>query len=82
MQMPSPVASGNAGLAQFATEALAQTHCPNDKVVWLNLRNNVYFEKDSLYWGKTKRGAYVCRKEADAAGDHETTFMPTNKSQF
>ncbi len=80
--MPSPVASGNAGLAQFTTESLAQVHCPSDKVVWLNLRNGVYFEKDSLYWGKTKRGAYVCRKEADAAGDHESTFVPLNPHEY
>jgi hypothetical protein len=69
---PAPVASGNAGLAQFDTESGAQKHCPSDKVVWLNLRNDLYFEKDSVWWGKTKRGAYVCRKEADAAGDRDT----------
>jgi hypothetical protein len=79
---PSPAASGNAGLAQFDTEAAAQSRCPNDKVVWLNLRNNVYFEKDSIYWGKTKRGAYVCRQEADAAGDRESVSMPGHRSEY
>lgn len=27
-----------ADLEQFATEAAAQQHCPNDTVVWLNSR--------------------------------------------
>jgi hypothetical protein len=65
-----PVAS-NATLPQFAKEADAQVHCPHDKVVWLNLRNNLYFHKDSQWWGVAKKGSYVCQREADAAGDHE-----------
>jgi hypothetical protein len=27
---------------------------------------------DRRWYGRTKRGAYVCRKEADAAGDRDT----------
>jgi predicted outer membrane protein len=57
---------------EFATEVAAQGHCPSDTVVWLNTKSHVYHEKGMLYYGHTKAGAYVCRKEADAAGDHET----------
>ncbi|HEX3469334.1 MAG TPA: hypothetical protein VHT05_14735 [Candidatus Elarobacter sp.] len=56
-------------LTQYPTESAAQTHCPSDVVVWLNTKTNVYHEKGTHYYGTTKHGAYVCEKEADAAGD-------------
>jgi hypothetical protein len=56
----------------FDTEAAAQAHCTTDTVVWLNTKTKVYHEKGMLYYGHTKQGAYVCKKEADAAGDRET----------
>jgi hypothetical protein len=55
----------------FAVESDAQAHCVGDQVVWLNTKSHVYHEKGALYYGHTKAGAYVCRKEADAAGDHD-----------
>jgi hypothetical protein len=58
--------------AGFDTESAAQAHCPSDAVVWLNTKTKVYHDKGQLYYGHTKQGAYVCKKEADAAGDHET----------
>jgi hypothetical protein len=56
----------------FSTEAAAQAHCPKDEVVWLNTNSGIYHEKGMRWYGRTKRGAYVCRKEADAAGDRDT----------
>jgi hypothetical protein len=56
----------------FPTETAAQAHCASDQVVWLNTKSKVYHEKGTLYYGHTKQGAYVCRKEADAAGDHDS----------
>ena len=53
----------------FDTEAAAQGHCPSDPVVWLNTKTNVYHAKGSMYYGHTKAGAYMCRREADADGD-------------
>lgn len=53
----------------FDTEAAAQSHCSTDTVVWLNTKTHVYHAKGMLYYGHTKQGAYVCTKEADAAGD-------------
>jgi len=56
----------------FATEAAAQAHCPRDTVVWLNTASGVYHEQGMRWYGHTKHGAYVCKKEADTAGDRDT----------
>jgi hypothetical protein len=56
----------------FDTESAAQAHCTSDTVVWLNTNSRVYHLKGQVYYGHTKVGAYVCKKEADAAGDRET----------
>lgn len=56
----------------FSTEAAAQRHCPRDIIVWLNTASGVYHEKGMRWYGKTQQGAYVCKKEADAAGDRDT----------
>jgi hypothetical protein len=58
--------------AMFDTEAAAQAHCPRDVVVWLNIPSGVYHEKGVRWYGRTKHGAYVCKKEAAAAGDRDT----------
>ena len=57
---------------EYPTEAAAQSHCPSDVVVWLNIPSGVYHEKGMRWYGRTKHGAFVCRKEADAAGDRDT----------
>ena len=66
------VALVSAHLALFSTEAAAQAHCPRDEVVWLNTRTGIYHEKGMRWYGRTKSGAYVCRREANAAGDRDT----------
>jgi hypothetical protein len=58
--------------AVFNNEQQAQQHCPADTVVWLNLPTGVYHFSGQRWYGNTKAGAYVCRKEADAAGDRAT----------
>jgi len=65
-----PVSSGT--LQLFSSEAAAQAHCPNDSVPWLNTKTGIYHERGMRWYGRTKSGAYVCRKEADAAGDRDT----------
>jgi hypothetical protein len=65
-----PVSTGS--LQLFATEDAAQQHCPRDTVVWLNTNSGIYHEKGMRWYGNTRHGAYVCRKEADAAGDRDT----------
>ena len=66
----APVTSGS--LQLFASESAAQKHCPRDTVVWLNTNSGIYHEKGMRWYGNTKSGAYVCRGEADAAGDRDT----------
>jgi len=53
----------------FPTEQQAQQHCPDDAVVWLNLPSGIYHLKGERWYGRTKNGAYVCKQEADHAGD-------------
>lgn len=57
---------------QYADESAAQAHCPADTVVWLNLHSGIWHLKGERWYGHTKHGAYVCEKEAAAAGDRET----------
>lgn len=66
----APVRVGS--LQLFSSETAAQAHCPRDLVVWLNTNSGIYHEKGMRWYGNTKSGAYVCRKEADAAGDRDT----------
>lgn len=64
------------GLAQslqlFQTEAAAQSHCPADAVVWLNTPSGIYHFKGMRWYGRTQHGAFVCKREADQAGDRAT----------
>lgn len=67
---PAVVAYGP--LATFSSEETAQAHCPSDVVVWLNTKTGIWHEKGMRWYGRTKYGAYVCRKEAAAAGYRDT----------
>ena len=53
---------------QFSTEAQAKAHCPSDTVVWVNLASKVYHFSGYKDYGKTKRGAYACEKDATGQG--------------
>jgi hypothetical protein len=66
----APVLTGS--LQLYASEPAAQAHCPRDQVVWLNTNSGIYHERGMRWYGNTKAGAYVCRREADAAGDRDT----------
>ncbi len=66
----APVTVGS--LQLFSSERAAQAHCPRDVVVWLDTKSGIYHEKGMRWYGNTKSGAHVCRKEADAAGDRDT----------
>lgn len=66
----APVTTGS--LQLFASENAAQAHCPRDQVVWLNTNSGIYHEKGMRWYANTKAGAFVCRREADAAGNRDT----------
>lgn len=61
-----------ASLALFSSADQAQQHCPSDVVVWLNLPTHIYHWKGMRWYGNTKNGAYVCKKEADDNGNRGT----------
>jgi hypothetical protein len=66
------VATHAAEMSTFTTEQEAQRHCPSDVVVWLNLPSGIYHFKGQRWYGATKNGAFVCKEEADRAGDRAT----------
>jgi hypothetical protein len=51
-------------LSIFQTEAMAQLHCPNDLVVWLDFPKRRYYTRDQKLYGKGRTGVFVCREEA------------------
>lgn len=61
-------AQGQAGINQYTTETLARVHCPTDTVVWANTRSNIYHFRGDNNYGTTKRGAYMCERDALAGG--------------
>jgi hypothetical protein len=56
------------GANQYSTEALAQLHCPTQTVVWANTRSDIYHFRGDNNYGTTKRGAYMCERDALAGG--------------
>jgi hypothetical protein len=65
----SPVLAESSGLVLFPTEEQAQQHCLRDTVVWLNTPSGIYHYKGERWYGATKHGAFVCKREADMEGD-------------
>lgn len=55
-------------LTPFRYEAQAQRHCPDDTVVWTDLRKEIYYLKRQRRYGQGSTGSFVCQKEARASG--------------
>ena len=53
---------------QFASESEAKARCGSDSVVWVNTKSHVYHFSGSKDYGHTKRGAFMCRADADRSG--------------
>jgi hypothetical protein len=65
VQQPSaPRSTATLEAGQFADEASAKARCPTDTVVWVNLPSKIYHFAGTKSYGTTKRGAYMCEKEA------------------
>ena len=68
MQEPAtPRSTATLEAGQFADEASAKVRCPADTVVWVNLPSKIYHFAGTRSYGTTKRGAYMCEKDAIAA---------------
>lgn len=63
--------AAEAALYQF--EQQAKQHCPGDTIVWLNPAAGTYIFPGERWYGSTKHGAFVCRREGDLAG-----YRPSN----
>ena len=61
------------GVQTFKTEKTAQRHCPADTVVWVNTSSANYHFKGDPWYGRTQRGIYACKVEADKDGLHAWT---------
>jgi hypothetical protein len=38
-------------------------------IVWINIASSIYYYKGDRWYGRTKRGAYACEREAINAGN-------------
>ncbi|HUZ62559.1 MAG TPA: hypothetical protein VMU82_02490 [Acetobacteraceae bacterium] len=65
--------------SRYKTQAAAQQVCGSDPVVWANTRSKVFHLPGDRYFGKTKSGAYVCQKVAEAAGMHASGHRAAKK---
>lgn len=63
-QTSTPKDNATLETGQFADETSAKARCPTDTVVWVNLPSKIYHFAGAKSYGTTKRGAYMCEKEA------------------
>jgi hypothetical protein len=62
--VPAPTGAG-----QFASAQEARSRCPGATVVWVNEHSHIYHFAGTRDFGNTKRGAYMCEADAQAAGN-------------
>ncbi|WP_419730047.1 hypothetical protein [Lichenicola sp.] len=69
----APANTGAGKSAHASRRGVAATpdiSCPGDAVVWVNPRSKAYHMQGDSFFGRTKHGSFMCKKAADAAGDH------------
>jgi len=59
-------------LTLFQIAAQAQQHCPNDTVVWLDLKRRVYYLPGQRQYGRGRTALFVCRDEARRSGNRRS----------
>jgi hypothetical protein len=55
-------------LGLFQIEGQAQQHCPNDIVVWLDLKKRIYYLPRQRMYGQGRTAVFACRNEARRRG--------------
>jgi len=45
-------------------------HCRRDQVVWVNMSSKTIHEAGDPFYGRTRRGEYMCVRDAEAQGYH------------
>jgi hypothetical protein len=65
---PSKKKSETLGANQYRSESEAKQSCGADSVVWMNFSSKIYHAAGTRDYGKTKRGAYMCKTDADRSG--------------
>lgn len=78
LTLSQPASAAKAAL--FSSVEGAQTTCPAEEVVWLDLNRQKFFHKDQADFGKTG-GAYACVSAAKAKGYREAPQQQTAKSE-
>ena len=73
---PATATGSTAAASGSADEATAKQKCGSDPVVWGNPNSKAFHTADSRYYGKTKKGSYMCMKDATAAGYHAAKTSP------
>jgi hypothetical protein len=69
---PTAKPSMMAPASSYKSLADAQAKCEGDTVVWSTMSKSKSFHtSSSKYFGKTKKGGYMCEKAAAAAGYHQ-----------
>jgi hypothetical protein len=73
--LPAGTSSASAApLSLFQHEELAQRHCPNDTVVWVDFKKRVYYVKGQRLYGRGRTGSFVCREAARQNGYRRSLF--------
>lgn len=69
---PAPGAAGHLPeiAARFQFEQQARNHCPGEAIVWVDARSQTYDAGTDRFYGRTRTGAFACRRDAETAGYH------------
>lgn len=49
-------------------KTVSSAACSDDQTIWADPETQTYYLKGDKLYGKTRRGGYNCRRQADAAG--------------
>jgi len=66
---PTNASPAPTGAGQFSSMQEAQGRCPGATIVWVNEHSHIYHFAGTRDFGNTKRGAYMCEADAQAAGN-------------